>query len=188
MAVVLPILIAFLLSAFSLAAQVKEPRTTVSLDGTWKIADSVAADAGPAVYDHSVPVSGLAHSATPTFKNVDEFQSRQLLSNLVDQGMYSKVNFDKLNNNMNEHPMLLVNVAANNNHWLGVITVGTKSNRDGIGAQVTAFSGDHKWMHEVRSGSSYISSNDLRLHFGLGSVSTIDRIAVRWPSGLHEVF
>jgi len=91
-------------------------------------------------------------------------------------------------NNMSERPMLLVNVAANNNHWLGVITVGTKSNRDGIGAQVTVFSGDHKWMHEVRSGSSYISSSDLRLHFGLGSASTIDRIAVRWPSGLHEVF
>jgi enediyne biosynthesis protein E4 len=91
-------------------------------------------------------------------------------------------------NNMSDHPMLLVNVAANHNHWLGVITVGTKSNRDGIGAQVTVFSGDHKWMHEVRSGSSYISSSDLRLHFGLGSASAIDRIAVRWPSGLREVF
>jgi beta-galactosidase len=98
LAVVLPILIAFLLSAFSLAAQVKEPRTTVSLDGTWKIADSVSADAEPAVYDHSVPVPGLAHSATPPFKNVDEFQSRQLLSNLVDQGMYSKADFDRLGN------------------------------------------------------------------------------------------
>lgn len=84
--------------------------------------------------------------------------------------------------------MLLVNVAANDNHWLGVITVGTKSNGDGIGAQVTVFFGEHKWMQEVRSGSSYISSSDLRLHFGLGSASTVDRIAVRWPSGLHEVF
>jgi hypothetical protein len=84
--------------------------------------------------------------------------------------------------------MLLVNVAANNNHWLGVITMGTKSNRDGIGAQVTVFSGDHKWMQEVRSGSSYISSSDLRLHFGLGPASAINRITVRWPSGLHEVF
>ncbi|MGC1783968.1 MAG: CRTAC1 family protein [Acidobacteriaceae bacterium] len=91
-------------------------------------------------------------------------------------------------NNMSGHPMLLVNVAANNNHWLGVITVGTKSNRDGIGAQVTVFAGERKWMQEVRSGSSYISSSDLRLHFGLGAASTVDRIAVRWPSGLNEVF
>jgi hypothetical protein len=91
-------------------------------------------------------------------------------------------------NNMGDHPMLLVNVAANDNHWLGVITVGTKSNRDGIGAQVTVFSGERRWMQEVRSGSSYISSSDLRLHFGLGAASTVDRIAVRWPSGLREVF
>jgi hypothetical protein len=48
------------------------------------------------VYDHLVTVSGLAHSATPAFKNVDQFQSRQLLSNLVDQGQYSKVDYDKL--------------------------------------------------------------------------------------------
>jgi len=91
-------------------------------------------------------------------------------------------------NDMSGHPMLLVNMAANSNHWLGVITVGTKSNRDGIGAQVTVFSGGRKYLQEVRSGSSYISSSDLRLHYGLGAASTIDKIAVRWPSGLHEVF
>lgn len=98
MDVFLAILIVFFLSAFSLAAQVTGRRTTVSLDGTWKIADSVSLDAQPAVYDHSVPVPGLAHSATPTFKNVDEFQSRQLLSNLVDQGKYSKADYNKLGN------------------------------------------------------------------------------------------
>jgi hypothetical protein len=96
LAAILPILIAFIFSAFSLVAQVAETRNTVSLDGTWQIADSVAADTQPAVYDHSVPVPGLAHSATPPFKNVDQFQSRQLLSNLVDQGKYSKTDYDKL--------------------------------------------------------------------------------------------
>lgn len=98
MAVILSILIAFLLSAFSLAAQATATRTTVSLDGTWKIADGVGADVQPEVYDHLVPVPGLAHSATPAFKNIDEFQSRQLLSKLVDQGIYSKADFDKLGN------------------------------------------------------------------------------------------
>jgi len=93
---IVPILIAFFLSAFSLAAQVTGTRTTVSLDGTWQIADTVVADMQPAVYDHSVPVPGLAHSANPPFKNVDEFQSRQLLSNLVDQGKYSKADYEKL--------------------------------------------------------------------------------------------
>ena len=84
--------------------------------------------------------------------------------------------------------MLLVNLAANKNHWLGVATQGTRSNRDGIGAQVTVFAGDRKLVQEVRSGSSYISSSDMRLHFGLSTASFVDHIEVRWPSGLKEDF
>ena len=91
-------------------------------------------------------------------------------------------------NNMSGQPMLLVNESRNQNHWLGIITRGTKSNRDGIGAKVTVVAGDHKFVQEVRSGSSYISSNDLRLHFGLGSGDNVSRIEVRWPNGGHEVF
>src|SRR5215472_15203126 len=91
-------------------------------------------------------------------------------------------------NDMNGEPVLLVNEARNENHWLGVITRGTKSNRDGIGAKVTVFIGEQKFVEEVRSGSSYISSNDLRLHFGLGSRRNVSRIEVRWPSGNSEAF
>jgi enediyne biosynthesis protein E4 len=91
-------------------------------------------------------------------------------------------------NNMSATPMLLVNQATNKNHWLGIRTEGTKSNRDGIGAQVTVVSGGRRFVQEVRSGSSYISSSDLRLHFGLGASSTGTRIRVRWPSGAEESF
>ena len=98
MSVILTILFAFIFSALSLAAQIAGRRNTVSLDGTWQITDSVAADTQPTIYDHTVPVPGLAHSAIPTFKNVDEFQSRQLLSNLVDQGKYSKADYDQIGN------------------------------------------------------------------------------------------
>jgi enediyne biosynthesis protein E4 len=91
-------------------------------------------------------------------------------------------------NNINSKPNLLVNLAESRNHWLGIRTVGTKSNRDGIGARVLVFSGARKYVQEVRSGSSYISSNDLRLHFGLGQARTVDRIEVHWPSGLAESF
>jgi hypothetical protein len=66
--------------------------------------------------------------------------------------------------------------------------VGTRSNRDGIGASVLVFAGGKKWTQEVRSGSSYLSSSDLRLHFGLGAASRIDRVEVDWPSGLKESF
>ena len=91
-------------------------------------------------------------------------------------------------NNIDSKPMLLVNLASNANHWLGVTVRGTRSNRDGIGAQVTLFANGKKWVQEVRSGSSYISSSDLRLHFGLGRATAIDHIHVFWPSGLEENF
>jgi beta-galactosidase len=71
---------------------------TVSLDGQWEIADSIAADVPPTVYTHVVPVPGLVHSATPAFKDVDEFQSRELLANLVGEGRYSKSDYEKLGN------------------------------------------------------------------------------------------
>jgi hypothetical protein len=91
-------------------------------------------------------------------------------------------------NNMSGQPMLLVNQAGNKNNWLGIVTRGTRSNRDGIGAKVTVAAGGHRFVQEVRSGSSYISSNDLRLHFGLGSTTTVDHIEVRWPNGNAETF
>ncbi len=91
-------------------------------------------------------------------------------------------------NNMSGQPMLLVNQASNNNHWLGVITKGVKSNRDGIGAKVTVVAGGRRFVQEVRSGSSYISNSDMRLHFGLANVGEIERIEVRWPNGTSESF
>jgi enediyne biosynthesis protein E4 len=91
-------------------------------------------------------------------------------------------------NNSGAKPLLLVNEAANKNHWIGISTVGTRSNRDGIGASVMVVAGDKKWIQEVRSGSSYISSSDLRLHFGLGAASKVGRVEIDWPSGLKEYF
>jgi len=91
-------------------------------------------------------------------------------------------------NDMDDRPMLLVNLAANPNHWLGISLKGTRSNWDGIGAQVTVFAAGHHWTQELRSGSSYLSSSDLRLHFGLAAATTIDHLEVLWPSGLLEQF
>ena len=91
-------------------------------------------------------------------------------------------------NNLSELPLLLVNEAANANHWLGVRLVGTQSNRDGIGARVTVRGAKRNWVDEVRSGSSYSSSSDLRLHFGLGAETKVQAIEVRWPHGESETF
>ena len=91
-------------------------------------------------------------------------------------------------NNLSDRPMLLVNEAANGNHWLGLRLVGTVSNRDAIGARVTLHSTARLWVDEVRSGSSYNSSSDLRLHFGLGSTAALTGVTVRWPNGATEEF
>lgn len=91
-------------------------------------------------------------------------------------------------NNMNEQPMLLVNLAINKNHWFGVRLIGTNSNRDGIGARVRVSAGGRKWVDEVRSGSSFDSSSDMRLHFGIGDLLRVDGVEVRWPSGYTELF
>jgi hypothetical protein len=90
--------------------------------------------------------------------------------------------------NMNAPPMLLVNDVRNGNHWIAFRAVGSKSNRDGIGAKITVKAGARTLVDEVRSGSSYVSNGDMRVHFGLGSAAKIDWVQVRWPSGLVERF
>ena len=90
--------------------------------------------------------------------------------------------------NMNAPVALLVNQAKNANHWVAFKTIGTKSNRDGIGARITLKAGTRVFVDELRSGSSYISSNDMRVHFGLGATAKVDAVEVRWPSGLTESF
>jgi hypothetical protein len=91
-------------------------------------------------------------------------------------------------NNMNQTPSLLVNSVRTANHWVAFRLIGTKSNRDGIGAKITVRAGGRNHVDEVRSGSSYISQSDLRVHFGLGIATRIDYVDVRWPSGLLERF
>jgi len=90
--------------------------------------------------------------------------------------------------NMNSRPSLLVNQVHSGNHWVEFHTVGTKSNRDGIGARISVKAGTRLRVDEVRSGSSYISNSDMRVHFGLGQTAKIDSVQVRWPSSLVERF
>ena len=84
-------------------------------------------------------------------------------------------------NNMNESPSLLRNDGGNQQNWISVSLVGRKSNRSGIGARVTVVAGGRRQVQEVRSGSSFMSQSDLRLHFGLGEATAVDKIQVRWP-------
>ena len=78
---------------------------------------------------------------------------------------------------------LLIRNDSRRGHWLNIKTVGTRSNRDGFGARVEVKAGGLTQTAEVRANSSFESASDPRLHFGLGSATTVDSIVIHWPSG-----
>ena len=90
---------------------------------------------------------------------------------------------DVVINNLDGPPQLLRNDGGNRNNAVLIKTIGVKSNRDGIGARVKIVSGDLTQIDEVRSGGSYLSHSDLRLHFGLEKRNKVNLIEIRWPSG-----
>ncbi len=96
---------------------------------------------------------------------------------------------DVVVNTVNGPPQLLRCDSASGNNWIKIKAIGTKSNRSGIGARLTCVTNapgenkPHRQIDEVRSGGSYISQNDLRVHFGLGKAEKVQLLEVRWPSG-----
>ena len=96
---------------------------------------------------------------------------------------------DVVVNTVNDYPQLLRCDSKLDNNWIKIRTIGTKSNRSGIGARLTCIThpaGEtkpHQQIDEVRSGGSYISQSDLRIHFGLGKAEKVDMLEIRWPSG-----
>ena len=88
--------------------------------------------------------------------------------------------------NLGARGTLAHNVTAETGHWVAVKLKGTKSNRDGIGAKVEVFAGGKRWMAERVAGSGYLSQDDARMHFGLGTAATVDKIVIHWPSGVEQ--
>jgi len=146
-----------------LGSDYREPRILYHNKGNGKFED-ISANAGPAI-TAAASGRGLA------------------IGDLWNDGRISAVI-----SNMNAPVSLLVNQLKSSNHWIGFKTLGTKSNCDGIGAKIRVKVGDRILVDEMRSGSSYNSNNDMRMHFGLGAATKLDWIEVRWPSGLIEKF
>src|SRR4029077_5617287 len=155
-----------------LGSTFQEPRILYHNNGNGTFAD-ISADAGPGI-------------TTPN-------SSRGLaIGDLWNNGQLSAVI-----SNMNAPPSLLVNDIRTANHWIAFHLIGTsfasslqklRTNRDAIGARITIKAGSRLFVDEVRSGSSYDSNNDMRVHFGLGPATKLDSVQVRWPSGLLEKF
>ncbi len=94
---------------------------------------------------------------------------------------------DLLIGNVGDTPDLLRNDGGNKNNSLLIRTVGSKSNRDGIGARLRLTVGGKVLLREVKAGSSYLSQNDLRVHFGMGHAARAEKLEIRWPSGVIDV-
>jgi len=146
-----------------LGSDYREPRILYHNKGNGTFED-ISANAGPGI---ATPASGRGLA----------------VGDLWNDGRISAVI-----SNMSAPPGLLVNQAKSSNHWIALKTIGVKSNRDGIGAKIRVKIGDRVLVDEVRSGSSYDSNNDMRVHFGLGAAAKLEWLEVRWPSGLTERF
>ena len=96
-------------------------------------------------------------------------------------------NVDVVMVNVGALPTLLLNQGGNGSHRVLFKLSGTKSNRSAIGARVIVKAGKLVQFSEVRAGGSYISQNDPRLHFGLGTETRMSEVEIRWPSGKVEV-
>lgn len=91
-------------------------------------------------------------------------------------------------NNLDGNPWLLRNDGGNRKRWLSLRLEGSRSNRSAVGARVTALTGTGVQIREVRGGSSYQSTHDLRVHFGLGDAGKVQSLEVRWPDGTAQRF
>jgi hypothetical protein len=123
----------------------------------------------------------ISRNAGPGFAL--EKVSRGLVSGDID----NDGDLDLLVTNNGQTADLLRNEGGSGNNALLVRTIGTQSNRDGVGTELRLTAGTRTQIREVKAGSSYLGQNDARQHFGLGTVTRVDRLEVRWPSGRTEL-
>ena len=101
--------------------------------------------------------------------------------------LFNDGNVDLVIENIDGPPIILRNPGVSGTHWISFELAGTKTNRLGIGAKIKITANGMSQTSDVRSGGSYLSQNDLRVHFGLGSATKVDEVEIRWPSGTVDV-
>ena len=126
------------------------------------------------------------------FEDISERSGGGLLASRCGRGaafgdIFNSGQVDVVINNLNDVPTLLRNQSPSTNSWIVVRLVGTRTNRAAIGSRVIIESDGRRQMQEVRSGGSFCSQSDLRLHFGLGHAREATRILVKWLNGGQEV-
>jgi len=128
-----------------------------------------------------------------TFKDISKLVGPAIQIPQVSRGLAMGDLFDDgkveiVVENLTGQPMILQPRGGEKNHWISFSLEGTKSNRLALNARVKATAGDLVQTGEVLSGGSYLSQNDLRIHFGLGSHTRVEKIEVQWPDGKKDTF
>ncbi|HEV8375066.1 MAG TPA: CRTAC1 family protein [Candidatus Polarisedimenticolia bacterium] len=134
----------------------------------------------------------LENTGTGRFKDVGRKHGAYFSKAFVGRGMAladidADGDLDVVVSNNDQAAVLLRNDGGNAKHYLRLRLRGTRSNRDGIGAKVIVTAAGRKQVEELRSGTSYLSQNELVLHFGLGAAGRADQVEIRWPSGTRQL-
>ncbi len=138
-------------------------------------------------HNHLLINDGQGRFVNESMKAGSGLQSRRVSRGIATGDYDNDGDLDVLISNANDAAELLRNDGENQGNWILIRTVGTRSNRAGIGTRIKIQAGDLIQIDEVRSGSGYLSQNDLRLHFGIGAHKRIDRIEAKWPSGIVDI-
>jgi hypothetical protein len=128
-----------------------------------------------------------------TFKDISARIGTVVTTPEVSRGMavgdlFNRGRLDLVIENLTGSPLILETRPSPSNHWISFALEGNPSNRMALNARIFVTAGGVRQMDEVRSGGSYLSQSDTRLHFGLGSASRVDKLEIRWPDGSSQVF
>lgn len=128
-----------------------------------------------------------------TFKDVSSQIGKVVTTPQVSRGMavgdlFNRGRLDLVIENLTGQPLILETRPGPSNHWISLSLEGSPSNRMALNARVFVTVGGMRQMDEVRSGGSYLSQSDTRLHFGLGGFSRVEKLEIRWPDGKSQVF
>jgi len=134
----------------------------------------------------------LLENRSGTFFENQEFFRHSSLSPRVGRGaafgdVDNDGDLDVLISNSDQKPTLLINQIGQRKNWVLLKLIGTRSNRDAIGAQIVIATENSNQKDQITGGGSYLSASDLRVHFGLGSSETIKTLKITWPSGTEDV-
>ena len=126
-----------------------------------------------------------------TFCDASDLAGKALMERHVSRGLaagdlFNDGNIDIVVGDIDGGPMVLRNRGIPGRHWVSFELTGTKSNRLALNARITIVAGGVTQTDEVHSGGSYLSQNDLRIHFGLANATKIDKVEIHWPSGYNE--